>query len=604
MITYRIYHIDKFEEDHRDFFSSNLTAIKKQGFLSPRIDEIIITDDIENEIDTFCKDRYKQPTLTRTREYLVIAKTVDFDGKYKIFFDAFNVNKFTQYASQIFFEQLIEVQAESVVESNHTTSNRFYPNTPLTEVVSILFFHWAAKVVANDLEKQMAFKQEKIHSEIKIYVDAFKRSIRKLHYQHQADLNLDLFWINVVTSLDNFVRRCLDVKYDNGNFSGLQEFNEIIPSLLSEIEFQAQRLRKRRSKDFSPLTSCVKSLLEACYIKIGSENPMSVEVTESPKKLFKGTLVDTEPRIVAFIDILGFSSIIEEYDSNETSNILNELHDTLEQAIKVSIEMMIKPEIKTDLRQFLEYRMFSDCICISLPYIDYGSDFDIQFYSISTVVKSYQLSMMQKGFFVRGGISMGSYFADKNMIFSGGLVNAYKLDKGTPTIEVDRTIIERLKRNYLENSGNQLFSTALIYFKKDPTKIFLNPFDLIDNANNYLEYIQKAMNDLTNEIDVDPSDPISRITNSLLHLTNTLTRHVINLANAQIQTNGINQIKEEILGYINDQIKLKELTLLKSTPEEAKELSRVISKFKFLQSLTEWSLCKERSNHFEYFSLN
>ena len=112
------------------------------------------------------------------------------------------------------------------------------------------------------------------------------------------------------------------------------------------------------------------------------------------------------------------------------------------------------------------------------------------------------------------------------------------------------------------------------------------------------------MNDLTNEIDVDPSDPISRITNSLLHLTNTLTRPVFNLANAQIQTNGINQIKEEILGYINDQIKLKELTLLKSTPEEAKELSRVISKFKFLQSLTEWSLCKERSNHFEYFSLN
>ena len=79
---------------------------------------------------------------------------------------------------------------------------------------------------------------------------------------------------------------------------------------------------------------------------------------ETPKKLFKNNIVDTEPRIVAFIDILGFSAIIEEYDSDNYSNILNELHDTLEMAVKVSIENMTDPKMQTDLKEYLEYRMF------------------------------------------------------------------------------------------------------------------------------------------------------------------------------------------------------------------------------------------------------
>ncbi len=95
----------------------------------------------------------------------------------------------------------------------------------------------------------------------------------------------------------------------------------------------------------------------------------------------------------------------------------NELHDSLEMAIKVSIENMTNQKAKTDLKEFLEYRMFSDCICLSLPYIEFGNDFHIQFQSISTIARAYQLAMMQKGFFVRGGISIGSFYADKNMIF-------------------------------------------------------------------------------------------------------------------------------------------------------------------------------------------
>src|SRR5207253_2089639 len=108
------------------------------------------------------------------------------------------------------------------------------------------------------------------------------------------------------------------------------------------------------------------------------------------------------------------------------SNILNELHDTLEIAVKSSIENMTDPKSKTDLKEYLEYRMFSDCICLSLPYIEFGNDFHIQFHSLSGIARTYQLIMLQKGFFVRGGISIGSFFADKNMIFSGGLVKAYK----------------------------------------------------------------------------------------------------------------------------------------------------------------------------------
>jgi len=604
MINYKINNFQDFEKNHFEFFNTLIDILNKNEFLSINIDEIVVTDDIEGEIQRYSTTRFRQPKLTRSREYKAVAKTVDFEGKKKVFFDAQFVNGYNKYTPQIFFEQLIEVYADDIVSLRYKVSNQFYPNTPLFEVVKTLFHQWATKVVANAAEKMLTFEQDNLHIDVKMFVDTFKRNIRKLHYKHQEDSNLDTFWIDVLMEIDHFVRRCLDVRFDNGSFEKLQEFSDIIPVLLNHIEQQTLKLIKDENIEFSQIHNGILDILKKCFIEIPSENPMNVQIIDSPKKLFKGNIVDTEPRIVAFMDILGFSAIIKEYDSDTTSNILNEMHDALNMAVEWAITNTTDSKAQTELKEFLEYRMFSDCICISLPYIEFGNDFHIQFHSLSTVVKSYQLMMMQKGFFVRGGISIGSYFSDKNMIFSGGLVSAHDLDKGTPVVAIHKSIIERLNRNYIENAKGLFIENTLIYSVNEVEKIFLNPFDLLDNSVKYLDFLQNTMDELIKENEKDSSDPLDSLTTSILKITDTLTKPIYDYAKSQMTVENLNIGKEEILKHVNGQID-KHKALISNpalSSQEIDELNRILSKYYFLQRFCLWSLKKDYANDFIYYT--
>ncbi|MBK8585696.1 MAG: hypothetical protein IPN88_09800 [Bacteroidetes bacterium] len=345
-----------------------------------------------------------------------------------------------------------------------------------------------------------------------------------------------------------------------------------------------------------------------CSIDIPNESRMNVKIVDTPKNLFRNNIVDTEPRIVAFLDILGFSRIVEEYESDSQSNILNELHDTLEMAIKVSIEAVTDPKTKTDLKEYLEYRMFSDCICISLPFIEFGNDFHIQFHSLSAIVKSYQLAMMQKGFFVRGGISVGSFYSDKHMIFSGGLVSAYQLEQKTvyPVIAVDRKVLDRLKVNYTENAKGLFYENALIFSGSEPEKIFLNPFDLLDNSGKYLDFLQSTMENLIKESESENEESFSVLTTSLLKLTNTITKPIYDYAKSQITPENMNAAKEKVLEHVNEQIEKYTEVVQNSEADlqEQKEAKKIIVKYEHLKSLIEWSMGKGDVSLFKYFQFN
>ncbi|HSH64348.1 MAG TPA: hypothetical protein VLB84_00790 [Bacteroidia bacterium] len=491
MITFKIYKFEKFEENHREYFNQLLDFARINNFLSSTIEEIIITDDILGEIERYTVDRLCESKLTQNREYLAIAKTIQFGEKVKIFFNATSVNGYVKSTPQVFFEQLIGVHANDLISLKYKEPSHFYSSTPLTEVIKIFFSQWAKNVLTATLEKVNSLPKEVIRGDVKIYVDAFKRNIRKFHFQYQSDSLIDVFWIDVIKEVDGFIHRCLDVQKDSGNFSHLQEFSEIIPSLLLEIESQTINLMDDKKIDFQLIRQLIIALLNKCLIDIPSENPMRVKIIDTPKNLFKDNIVDTEQRIVVFIDILGFSDIIKEYDSNEHSNILNELHDALENAIKVSIEDIVDAKFKTDLKEYLDYRMFSDCICLSVPYIESGSDFHIQFYLLSTIAITYQFEMIKKGFFVRGGVSIGSFFANKNMIFSGGLVNAYKLEQKAcyPILVVDEKILNRLKIGFSKNTKGLFYEKRLLYANDNPKRVFLNPFYFLENSTIYIDQI-------------------------------------------------------------------------------------------------------------------
>jgi len=605
VIVFKIYNDPTFKEIHNEYFTSLLNTLRQHDLLSSSLDEIVITDDIDGEIERYCLNRFRQPNLTRSREYKALAKTIDFDGKKKVFFDATYVNCFEPYASQIFFDQLIDIKAEDSISLKHKVDRSFTFDTSLEDIVKIHFHGWAAKIEASKIASTLAFPRDKIYDDVRIFVDSFKRNIKKLHYNYQQDLSLEEFWIQTVRETDFFIHRCLDVHFDGGSFSELQEFDVIVPVLLKELEAQHGSLMQGNEVEFELIHNQIRELLLKCSVNVKYEDRMSVKITQSPKNLFKTTLVDTEPRIVAFIDILGFSSIIAEYDSDDESNILNELHETLETAIKVSIENMTDVKVRTEMSEHLEYRMFSDCICLSLPYIEFGNDFHIQFKSIATIATSYQLMMMQKGFFVRGGISMGSFFSDKNMIFSGGLVKAYKLEQIAvyPIIVVDDAIIQRLSSDFQKNAKNLFLERILILSNTRPEVVFLNPFDSLDNSLANFDYIQSSMNGLINENQLDEDDTLSKLSNSLISAMNTLSQPIFDYAKSQMSPETMNAVKEHILEHICDQILRHEKIAQESkkASQEEEVARRIIKKYEHMKTLTDWSLRKDNTSQFTHY---
>lgn len=603
MIIYKIYtaNSDRFIEHNQEYFLNLLEIVKEQNFLSSAIDEIIFTDDIQGEIMRYCNDKFDTQNLTIGREFKSVAKTINFNGTKKVFFNAININSWSKYSAQIFIEQLLEIYAEDIISNIYPVQQQYLPETTFKEVINIHFSQWATKVVCNTLEKSFtvdeAFKQDNS----KIFIDTFKRNIKKYHFEFQKNINLDSFWIKSMREIDFLIRRCLDVKFDGGLFENSNDFNDNINIIISEIEEQTIILLKGEKVDLTIIENEIASIFEKSFIKVSLNQRMEVKIIDTPKKLFKNNLVDTEQRIVAFIDILGFSAIIEEYDSDDGSNILNELHDTLEIAIKVSIENMIDSKTQTDVKEYLEYRMFSDCICISLPFIEYGNDFHIQFYSLSSIVKAYQLSMMQKGFFVRGGISIGSFYADKNMIFSGGLVKAYKLEQKAfyPIIALDENVIERLKQNFEENEKGLFIEETMLMYKDNQSKIFLNPFEFLDNSNKYLDYLNATLENL---IDEDDDDPLTKMTNSILKMTNSLTKPIFEQAKSSLTPEIINKGKEDILKTIQLQIdKHQHIQENKMDEEIFKETEKIISKYNFLKDLILWTMGKTEIDLFSYY---
>ncbi|RJE72509.1 hypothetical protein [Reichenbachiella sp. MSK19-1] len=191
-----------------------------------------------------------------------------------------------------------------------------------------------------------------------------------------------------------------------------------------------------------------------------------------------------ENRIVAFVDILGFANLIKEYDQNGDSTIVEDLKEAVNSAVWLITprETDKKNPILFHWKECVEIKLFSDCLCMSAPLEYKGYTFLEQFEFFYKYLITYQLILMEKGYFSRGGITTGSYYSDENMIFSGGLVDAYGIESKIakhPRIVVDQKIVEMLSKS--EDKYNVL-QKMLVF---DPEEIcFLNHFNYktVDSA--------------------------------------------------------------------------------------------------------------------------
>ena len=121
----------------------------------------------------------------------------------------------------------------------------------------------------------------------------------------------------------------------------------------------------------------------------------------------------------AFLDVLGFSARIEQSFKDGLGDVLlQEFHGILAKQIAT---------LREDTNDSLLYfKSFTDNIILAHPQI--SDDLESEFGFILWSMSRYQFDMAQRGFFIRGGLSIGPLFVDDNSVYGPALLDAYKLE--------------------------------------------------------------------------------------------------------------------------------------------------------------------------------
>lgn len=134
------------------------------------------------------------------------------------------------------------------------------------------------------------------------------------------------------------------------------------------------------------------------------------------------------PSVVAFVDILGYLSLIRAAEKNGTApSFLISLHEALSAASQHLNHLdedgnpLLPPG--TDIKDTYKIRTFTDNIVIGCPIYE---DAEMELGEVFWQLADFQLEMVNRGFFVRGAISIGNAYIDDLVVFGKGLLEAYE----------------------------------------------------------------------------------------------------------------------------------------------------------------------------------
>lgn len=175
--------------------------------------------------------------------------------------------------------------------------------------------------------------------------------------------------------------------------------------------------------------------------------------------------IELKSYIVAFIDLLGFSSMVT--------------HDCEAPNGKQKfIESLYVCHMETrGLKKHhpgLQLIQFSDSVVFALPYsVD-------NYISIIEIVSNYQYNLLAKGILCRGGVSYGKHFFAEDFLFSNGMIEAYRLESQvalSPRVVVSNHLLELVKPRIIAQEANvplRFEQDGLWFidylFRRDPNK--------------------------------------------------------------------------------------------------------------------------------------
>lgn len=516
LIQIRLHNIKNVGEDVNeailDVMSNIINKAKEHGVWCDHISSIVVTDDLVSEVEKQSKKWQIKVDITQAKEYRVISKTL-YNHKSEapeyilyihllcFLMDSVSVDEITlNQAARIYAKKWIPPEILQLQDHNAPEDLKSYINLAAISWCTTNFGVNKTYSILGGRTEPMPNNQ---------FLVAFKRSLKRNLFEYNKDdydntIRISRFWNKYIDSLNTLFLRFIendadDIKYQIPQKEGCRE---LIYDVVNEIDNTTSLMVQNNTFETSRIKEKIIKFSEYFEVQITDLNTKGfhINLTKNPKDYFDGEIVDTEPRIICFVDILGFKKLVQEYEEDITSTILQDIQESFEQAEKYLFQFSWGKN--QDLIKHLEHQTFSDNICISIPYFDNQSDFIANFLMIATYVRGFQYLMMTKGFFTRGGLSTGSYYADNNIIFSEGLIQAYNLEKDTaiyPRTIVDPMVFEKLNSNSMIKDESFGFNKTIIVDENGTA--FLNPFGLIETS-------IKQFKSILNKLDEDDDDKL------------------------------------------------------------------------------------------------
>ncbi|MFT6334293.1 MAG: hypothetical protein ACJATI_001030 [Halioglobus sp.] len=547
--------------------------------------EIIITESLWDDVHTFLsKDNPLYEKELKIKGLLYAGKIESWNNQKILFFDVryLGTEKGVEILAELFFSHAIgnRLKRPSVIDVTKS----------IRDVSEGLFYSILSENHLRNYIAQIFPNSILEYESTADFTYSFKRNIKSLHYTYQKDTNNFKFVKSVVEELNRFLKRT--IRFRNDNLSCDQFLSEI-ESIISIID----SVNVYTDDHGEVFKASILSILNKCDFDFYDAHPgTGFKVKSGPKKLFPD-LADTRQSIVCFLDILGFADLIEKYDHDDSSIILKNISAALDLAVSTAFDIQSKVGDE-DFKEHFEYRMFSDCIVLSIPYIDFGADFKHNFYSLANAAISFQQSMMFYGFFVRGNISVGSYYSTPNMLFSGGLVKAYKNEGPTkyPIVSLSDEVLELLSKPS-EYDGYLMDMRKLIVkhsFESKGHKVFINPIYTLLEQNQIISDLDININEAFKELGAK-SDR-----NFFSGLLENLSQQYGGKSTNESVNDAILTMKGKVQGNINN-------FNYKIDDEQDLDIKagfgKVLQKYEFLILLFDWLEGNKEDNRFEYLSL-
>lgn len=173
-------------------------------------------------------------------------------------------------------------------------------------------------------------------------------------------------------------------------------------------------------------------------------------------------------RAVAFVDILGFSDIVSTtQDHSRARHVISILNDSFRQ---FEWRKMRGPKSAYDVR------LFSDSACITSPPTLIGV------HRLLYRVASIQLSLIARGILTRGGIAFGKHYSSCRLLFSEGLVAAYRVEQRAvfPRVVLSLDVAEFLVEHWVRDANYTMANLLLMDSDEELFVAYLSILELED----------------------------------------------------------------------------------------------------------------------------